>query len=118
MTKYTKHWQAVVLATSEGASAAIRHNGIQLAIKVPSSVSLTFYGSAELTGTFKKIRRRTSADTGWTAFEDVTMSPDVEGIYPVPDEVLCVPFLKIVAGSAISVELYTLGDGETRETRT
>lgn len=115
--KYTKLFQAVSLTTSEGTTPVIRHNGIQLALKVAASASLTFWGCATEDGTFRKIRRRTSVDTNFTAFEDCTMAPDAAGIYPIPDETLCVPYVKIVAGSAADVEVLTLGEGVTREIR-
>jgi len=114
---YFKQYQELALTTSLNTTPAYRNGGIQLLVNVPSGTALTFYGCSTEDGTFRKLRRRTAVDTDFTAYEDCIITPDAEGIYPAPDEALCAPYLKIVAGSALTVEVISLGSSETRQTR-
>lgn len=93
-------------------TAKIQYEGKYAAINVPDAVTLTFYGSATKDGSFSQLKRRTSADTDWSAFELVTMTLDAAGIYPLPPELLPVPWVQIQTGGPnMTVELLQVGTG-------
>lgn len=112
MVEYQKTTKDVALTAVLGTTPVIKLDAIQAQVSVAAAVTLTFYGSNASGGTFRKLNRRTSADTAWTAFEDVTVACDEAGVFPVPDQILCCPYIKIVADSGTpTVTLLMLGTG-------
>lgn len=120
MIEYRRTTRTAALTASLSTTATISRRGISLALNIPNpaaGLTLTFYGCATATGTFKIIRRRTSADTDWTAWENITLGgigTSDGGIYRIPDECLDVPFLRIVATESISVGVFELGTGDVK----
>lgn len=112
MVEYQKTTKDVALTAVLGTTPEVRFEGIQAAVIVAGAVTITFYGSNSSGGTFRKIQRRTAADTNWTAFEDVTLACGGAGVFPVPDQVLCCPYIKMVLSSGTAtVTLMALGTG-------
>lgn len=109
MVEYMQLSRSVDITTDLATTPVVRHDGIQMQVGVPSALTLTFWGCSSAAGTYRQIRRRTTADTNWTAFAAATVSPDTEGIFGCPDEVLCLPFLKIIGSAAVTIELFQLG---------
>lgn len=119
----TEHFKVIRSATIKNAlgdTPALRYDGTNMSLSFadPSSVrTLTFYGSTTEDGTYRVLKRRTNADTDFTNWEDVTMQiPAADAAYPITDECLNFPWLKIVCtGADHAVDIVQLGTGRTQD---
>jgi|DEB0MinimDraft_6_1074348.scaffolds.fasta_scaffold02018_3 hypothetical protein len=97
---------ALALTAAEGTTEAIPYSGITGMVYLSAAATITFYGATSEGGDYTVLNRRTSADTDWTAFENVSLTAAAEGWFPVPDECAAFPWIKMVLGSG------TMSDAE------
>lgn len=109
MVVHRKSIQAVAITASLGTTPAIAFDGVQAQVILAAAATLTFYGCDTIDGTYRAIKRRSSSDTDWTAFENATLTAGAAGVFPVPDQVLCMPFIKIVGAASATITLAILG---------
>lgn len=109
MVVHRKSIQSVAVTDDIATTPAIPFDGVQVQVILGAAATLTFYGCDTIDGTYRAIKRRTSSDTDWTSFETATLTAGAAGVFPVPDQVLCMPFLKIVGAASATIKLAILG---------